>query len=90
LRFEPDTGDLFISAKAFKDYCVKFQIHYRDALKQLKGEGVFIDTIVKRMSKGMKMDSPPVRALHFNMKSFDTLVPLDAITNADRDDNVPA
>ena len=90
LRFEPDTGDLFISAKAFKDYCVKFQIHYRDAIKQLKDEGVFIDTIVKRMSKGMKMDSPPVRALHFNTKKFDSLVPLEALTNEDRDGNVPA
>jgi hypothetical protein len=90
LRFEPDTGDLFIAAKAFKDYCVKFQIHYRDALKQLKEEGVFLDTINKRMSKGMKMDSPAVRALHFNTKKFDNLVPLDALADADRDGNVPA
>jgi hypothetical protein len=89
LRFEPDTGDLFIAAKAFKDYCVKFQIHYRDALKQLKDEGVFLDTINKRMSKGMKMDSPAVRALHFNTKKFDSLVPLEALTNEDRDGNVP-
>jgi hypothetical protein len=87
LRFEPDTGDLFIAAKAFKDYCVKYQIHYRDALKQLKDEGVFIDTINKRMSKGMKMDSPAVRALHFNTKSFDNIVPLDAL-DEDRDGNV--
>jgi len=90
LRFEPDTGDLFIAAKAFKDYCVKFQIHYRDALKQLKDEGVFLDTINKRMSKGMKMDSPAVRALHFNTKKFDSLVPLEALADADRDGNVPA
>jgi hypothetical protein len=88
LRYEPDTGDLYVSAKAFKDYCVKFQIHYRDALKQLKEEGVFINTIVKRMSKGMKMDSPAVRALHFNTKNFDNLVPLETLTNEDRDGNV--
>ena len=90
LRFEPDTGDLFISAKAFKDYCVKFQIHYRDAIKQLKDEGVFIDTIVKRMSKGMKMDSPPVRALHFNTKNFDRIVPVEALTDENRDGHVSA
>jgi hypothetical protein len=69
---------------------VKYQIHYRDALKQLKDEGVFLDTINKRMSKGMKMDSPAIRALHFNTKKFDNLVPLDALTDADRDGNVPA
>jgi hypothetical protein len=38
----------------------------------------------------MKMDSPPVRALHFNTKKFDNLVPLEALTNEDRDGNVPA
>jgi len=90
MRYEPDTGDLFIAAKAFKDYCVKFQIHYRDAIKQLTEEGVFIEAVNKRMSKGMKMVSPAVRALHFNTKSFDNLVPLDALTDEDRDGNVPA
>jgi hypothetical protein len=90
LRFEPDTGDLFIAAKAFKDYCVKLQIHYRDALKQLKDEGVFVDTVNKRMSKGMKMVSPAVRALHFNTKNFDNLVPLEALADEDRDGNVSA
>jgi hypothetical protein len=89
MRFEPDTGDLFVAAKAFKDYCVKFQIHYRDALKQLKDEGVFIEATNKRMSKGMKMVSPAVRALHFNTKNFDNLVPLDTLTDEDRDGNLP-
>jgi hypothetical protein len=51
---------------------------------------VFLDTINKRMSKGMKMDSPAVRALHFNTKKFDSLVPLEALADADRDGNVPA
>ena len=88
MRYEPDTGDLFIAAKAFKDYCVKFQIHYRDAIKQLTSEGVFIEAVNKRMSKGMKMVSPAVRALHFNTKNFDSLVPLDTLTDENRDDHV--
>jgi len=90
LRYEPDTGDLFIADKAFKDYCVKFQIHYRDALKQLKDEGVFVDAVNKRMSKGMKMVSPAVRALHFNTNNFDNLVPVEALADEDRDGNVSA
>jgi hypothetical protein len=90
LRYEPDTGHLFIAAKAFKDYCVKLQIHYKDALKQLKDEGAFIDAINKRMSKGMKMVSPAVRALHFDAKKFENLVPLDTLTNEDRDGNLPS
>ena len=90
LRFEPDTCDLFVTAKAFKEYCVKYQIHYRDALKQLHNEGIFIDTINKRMSKGMKMNSPAVRALHFNTKNFDNLVPVEPEADADRDGDVPS
>jgi len=82
-------GKFFIQ-QAFKDYCVKYQIHYRDALKQLKGEGVFIEAVNKRMSKGMKMDSPAVRALHFNTKNFDNLVPLDTLNDEDRDGNLSA
>ena len=89
LRYEPDTGHLFIAAKAFKDYCVKLQIHYRDALKQLKEEGAFIDAVNKRMSKGMKMVSPAVRALHFDTKNFENLVPLDTLADEDRDGKLP-
>ena len=89
LRFEPDTGDLFIAAKAFKDYCVKFQIHYRDALKQLKDEGVFIDTINKRMSKGMRVVSPAIRVLHFDASQSEFLH-MDSVVHAndDRDSTV--
>jgi len=38
----------------------------------------------------MKMDSPAVRALHFNTKNFDNLVPLETLVDEDRDGNVPA
>jgi len=38
----------------------------------------------------MKMVSPAVRALHFDTKKFENLVPLDALTNEDRNGNLPS
>ena len=57
---------LYIVAKRFKDFCVKAQINYKDLLKDLEREGVYKDSVNKRMSKGMKMVSPAVRALLFD------------------------
>ena len=66
IRYEPDTKQLFISAKAFKNFCVAQQINYRSTLAELQRTGVFKDTINKRMSKGMKVASPAVRVLWFD------------------------
>lgn len=71
VRFEPDTKALFIAAKAFKDFCVRFQINYKDTLKALKNEGLFIEATNKRMSKGMKLMTPAVRVLQFDATNFD-------------------
>lgn len=80
VRFEPDTKNLYIAAKQFKDFCVKYQINYKDTLKQLKDAGVYIDTVNKRMSKGMKLMSPAIRALYFNAGSFDMGLVDEALT----------
>lgn len=73
IRYEPDTKDLFLSAKSFKDFCVKSQINYKDTLTALSVIEVFKGAVNKRMSKGMKLVSPPVRALHFNTSNFEFL-----------------
>lgn len=88
VRYEPDTKGLWIAAKAFKDHCVSQQINYKDALKQLGDLGVFKETANKRMSKGMKLATPAVRALHFDVSQTDSLQ-LDAmIANENRDGDV--
>lgn len=71
VRYEPDTKELFVSAKSFKDYCVKHQINYKDTLSALTGSGEFKETMNKRMAKGMKVLSPAVRVLRFNAANFD-------------------
>lgn len=91
IRYEPDTKYLYVSAKQFKDFCVKQQINYRNMLKQLTEHKIYLETVNKRMSKGMKVVAPPVRALMFNAANSEFLR-MDEIlpANEDRDSNVPA
>jgi len=73
LRFEPDTKMMYIVAKRFKEYCVEAQINYRGLLEDLSKAEIYKETVNKRMSKGMKMVSPPVRALVFDTSKSDFL-----------------
>jgi hypothetical protein len=66
IRFEPDTKLMFITAKKFKEYCVIYQINYKETLKKLKDEGVFLRSDTKRMTKGMKVTTTGVQALFFD------------------------
>jgi hypothetical protein len=89
IRYEPDTKELFIAAKQFKDFCVRQQINYKTTLKDLGNHKVFVEAMNKRMSKGMKVVSPAVRVLKFDASAseflqMDTLV----TTDDDRDSNV--
>jgi hypothetical protein len=89
IRYEPDTKELFIAAKQFKDFCVKQQINYKTTLKELGFAKIYIEGMNKRMSKGMRVVSPAVRVLKFDASAseflqMDTFAP----KNEDRDDNV--
>jgi hypothetical protein len=66
MRYEPDTKKMFLAAKPFKNDCVRFQVNYKDTLNQLEKKGVFLGTMNKRLSKGMKMVSPGVHSLIFD------------------------
>ena len=91
IRYEPDTKELYISAKQFKDFCVKQQINYKTTLKELGNAKIYVESCNKRMSKGMKVVSPAVRVLKFDASSAEFLQ-MDAFVGTDenRDSNVPA
>jgi hypothetical protein len=84
IRFEPDTKALYIAAAPFKKYCVSRQINYRDTLKTLGELGVYVESCSKRLSRGMKVVSPPVRAIKFDATHFD-LIQLDNYIRPDED-----
>jgi hypothetical protein len=71
IRYEPDTKYMYIAAKPFKDDCVDRQINYRDTLKELGKQGIYVNTVTKRMSKGMAVSSPGVHCLMLNCTDTD-------------------
>lgn len=84
IRYEPDNERMFIAAGKFKDYCVSRQINYKATLKDLETKNVFLGMGNKRMSKGMKMVSPAVRAIEFNTRGYN-LISIDSSGSQDGD-----
>ena len=87
IRYEPDTKMMYISAKAFKDDCVKNRLNYKGTLKDLQKKGILVDTVYKRMSKGMKVNSPATRSmvLDCNNSEFldvDSMLEVEEATDA--------
>jgi hypothetical protein len=73
VRFEPDTKQMYIAAKHFKNDCVDYQINYKETLEALKKDGVYLGTSVKRLSKGMKFTYPGVYCLMFDTSAANFL-----------------
>lgn len=82
IRYEPDTKRMFFAAKAFKNDCVKYQVNYRDTLNKLEKKGIFLGTMNKRLSKGMKVMSPGVHSLIFDCNNSD-FIDMDHILPVD-------
>jgi hypothetical protein len=80
MRYEPDTKRIYIAAKPFKEYCVERQINYKETLKHLENKGIYEGTVVKRLSKGMKVVAPGVHCIVFDCSnpefiSMDAIIP---------------
>jgi hypothetical protein len=82
IRYEPDTERVFITASSFRQFCASRNIGYRETLNQMKANGLFIESVVKRMSKGMSINTPGVQALVFDGKHPD-FVSLTELTGTD-------
>jgi hypothetical protein len=71
IRFEPDTKQLYIVARAFRRYCAENSLNYRTMTDQLAKRGLLVKTSNKRMTKGMRLSSPAVPALWLDGKHPD-------------------
>ena len=67
IRIEPDTNMMFLIAKPFREYCVKYQINYNDTLDKLEKQGRLLKRDNKRMSKGMAVSGDNVHCLWFQL-----------------------
>ena len=69
-RYEPDTKELFLRIKPFKDWCTDQQINYAslvDDLKQKKNAR----RVKKRLTKGTDFNMPPQDVLQMRFEGFD-------------------
>ena len=57
IRYEPDTKLMFIKVGHFKKDCVKYQVDYKDTIKELKAKGIYKDAKNKKLAKGMALDA---------------------------------
>lgn len=91
VRFEPDTGKVFIVSKAFMDHCTSKQLPYRDLIAEMKASGLLLGSAPKRMSAGMKLSGPPVYAmeLDFNHAAFEGAEPLIEALGGEEEDDSP-
>jgi len=63
IRYETDTKCLYLSQKKFKEWCVRNQVSYHDTINALRNDGIRVESVKKRMGKGMLMSAPPVNAI---------------------------
>ena len=63
IRFEPDTKMVFVSVRAFKNYCSLRNMNSKSVTDHLSSRGLLIKTANKRMAKGMRLSTPPIPAL---------------------------
>lgn len=75
IRYEPDTKQLYMAAKPFKNDCVHFQINYNDLIKKLKDKGIYKGAGNMRLGKGMATNITGVHSMHLDCstKEFDDL-----------------
>jgi hypothetical protein len=88
IRYEPDTARVYITAGSFRQYCATHSISYRATLAKMKESGIHIKSEVKRMSKGMRINTPGVQSLVFdaNHPDFISLTDLVAEDKAEEAD----
>lgn len=88
IRYEPDTKRMFVTVASIRKHCAERQIGYKDWLKQMQAKEILVGVINKRMSKGMKVVSPAVRAVELDTTK-DEFLKMDEYmpepSDADRD-----
>lgn len=70
-RYEPDTKQLFISTKHFRDWCTKNQASYKSISDVLEKDGVATLGVKKRLARGTKLNTPAVNTMVIDTTKID-------------------
>tara|TARA_Y100001937_G_scaffold32229_1_gene46059 strand:+ start:7296 stop:10115 length:2820 start_codon:yes stop_codon:yes gene_type:complete len=93
MRHESDTKKLFIPVKELRNELNKDGTDYKAFISDLKQRGIYLDTVNKRMSKGMIITSPAQRCAMFDAAHPEFIdmsrVVEKAKEDADREGGVP-
>lgn len=71
VRYEPDTKQLYISTKHFRDWCTTNQASYKAISEKLEKDGIVSLGVKKRMAKGTKLNTPAVNTMAINTSLVD-------------------
>ena len=85
IRYEPDTKQMYIVAKAFKDDCVERQLNYKETMKQLQIKGIYLGSTTRRMTSGTKIKGTPVHVMHFDCNAPE-FINVDAYVGVEKTD----
>lgn len=83
VRIEPNTKMMFLSAKQFKEYCVRYQISYSETMRKLKEKGRLVKSATYRLAKGTSVLADPVHCLW--LKIDEEMLDLDVYTQSNED-----
>ena len=86
IRYEPDTKQLFITTKHFRDWCTKNQASYKTISEALEKDGVATLGVKKRLARGTKLNTPAVNTMVIDTRKIDGFdmqeyLPTDAVGN---------
>ena len=82
-RYEPDTKQLFISTKHFRDWCTKNQASYKAISDALEKDGVATLSVKKRLARGTKLNTPAVNTMVVDTAKIDGFDVKEFIANGD-------
>jgi hypothetical protein len=85
IRYEPDTKKMYVSVQSFRKYCAARQVNYKNFVDQLTGKGILTTIANKRLSKGMRIVAPAVRAMELDTTK-DEFLHMDEFVKAENGD----
>ena len=71
VRYEPDTRQLYITAKHLRDWCTKHQVSYKNVTETLERDQIAQLSVKKRMARGTKLNTPAVNTIVIDTRKVD-------------------
>ena len=70
IRYEPDTKELCVVRKEFRNFCINSQLTFLDVLASMRDQKVLISEKKRQLTRGTKLVAPPTEVLVFDCEAF--------------------